>query len=52
MLFIEMWIDVESVIQNEVSQKKNNNYILVHVCGILKNDTAEPICRAGMKMQT
>ena len=30
MLFTEMWIDVASVIQSEVSQKKSNNYILVH----------------------
>ena len=34
-LFAEMWMDLESVIQNEVSQKEKNKYrILMHVCGI------------------
>ena len=33
--FVEMWMDLESVIQNEVSQKEKNKYhILMHVCGI------------------
>ena len=33
--FVEMWMDLESVIQSEVSQKEKNNYcILTHVCGI------------------
>ena len=31
--FVEMWMDLESVIQNEVSQKKNK-YVLTHVFGI------------------
>ena len=32
--FVEMWMDIESVIQSEVSQKENNKYrILMHVCG-------------------
>ena len=49
--FIEMWMDLESVIQSEVSQKEKNKYrILTHICGILKNDTDEPICRAGIEM--
>ena len=26
-LLVEMWMDLESVIQNEVSQKKNSKYI-------------------------
>ena len=32
-LLVEMWMDLESVIQNEVSQKKNK-YVLTHVFGI------------------
>ena len=33
--FAEMWIDLESVIQNEVSQKEKNKYrMLIRVCGV------------------
>ena len=33
-LFVEMWMDLETVIQSEVSQKEKNKYrILTHVCG-------------------
>ena len=33
--FVEMWMDLETVIQSEVSQKEKNKYrILTHVCGI------------------
>ena len=32
--FVEMWMDLETVIQSEVSQKeKNKHRILTHVCG-------------------
>ena len=32
--FIETWMDLETVIQSEVSQKEKNKYrILMHVCG-------------------
>ena len=32
--FLEMWMDLETVIQSEVSQKEKNRYhILTHVCG-------------------
>ena len=32
--FVEMWMDLETVIHSEVSQKGNNKYrILTHVCG-------------------
>ena len=49
---IEMWIDLESVIQSEVIQKEKNKYrILTHICGIQKNGTYEPIFRAGIEMQ-
>ena len=33
--FVETWMDLETVIQSEVSQKKKNKYrILTHRCGI------------------
>ena len=33
--FVEMWLDLKSVIQSEVSQKEKNKYrILTHICGI------------------
>ena len=32
--FVEMWMDLESVIQSEVSQKEKNTYrVLMHICG-------------------
>ena len=33
--FVQMWVDLESVIQSEVRQKEKNKYhILMHICGI------------------
>ena len=33
--FVETWMDLESVILSEVSQKEKNKYrILTHICGI------------------
>ena len=33
--FVEMWLDLETVIQREVSQKEKNKYhILTHIRGI------------------
>ena len=33
--FVEIWMDLETVTQSEVSQKKKNKYsILTHICGI------------------
>ena len=32
--FVETWMDLETVIQSEVSQKEKNKYrLLTHVCG-------------------
>ena len=32
--FVETWVDLETVIQREVSQIENNKYrILMHICG-------------------
>ena len=50
--FIETWMDLETVIQSEVSQKEKNKYcILTHVCGTKKNGTDEPVCRAEVETQ-
>ena len=50
--FIETWMDLETVIQSEVSQKEKNQYhILTHICGTQKNGTDEPVCRAEIETQ-
>ena len=47
------WMNLEPVIQSEVSQKEKNKYhILTHIYEIYKNGTDEPICRAGIETQT
>ena len=47
------WMNLEPVIQSEVSQKERNKYSrLIHIYGIKKNDTDEPIYREGMETQT
>ena len=36
----------------EVSQKEKNKYrILTHICGIQKNGTGEPVCKAEIETQ-
>ena len=50
--FVETWMDLETVIQSEVSQKEKNKYrILTHLCGTEKNGTDEPVCRAEVETQ-
>ena len=50
--FVEMWMDLEFVAQNEVSQKEKNKYhILMRLCGIWKDGTDECVCRAGAETQ-
>ena len=45
-------MNLESVIQSQVSQKEKNKYsILTHVYGIKKNGTDGPIRRVGIDMQ-
>ena len=47
-----MWMDLETVIQSEVSQKEKNKYrISTHICGIQKNGTDEPVCKAEIEIQ-
>ena len=44
-------MDLESVIQSEVSEKeKNKCCMLIHIYGILKSSTDEPSGKAGIKM--
>ena len=46
-------MDLETVIESEVSQKEKNKYhILTHICGIYKNGADEPICKAEIETQT
>ena len=40
---LEMWMNLEPVMQSEVSQKEKDK--LAHVYGIWKNGTDEPLCR-------
>ena len=50
--FVETWMDLETAIQSEVSQKEQNKYrILTHICGTQKNGTDEPVCRAEIETQ-
>ena len=43
------WINLQPVIQSEISQKeKNKSHILTHKYGIQKNGTDEPTCGEGM----
>ena len=53
-LFVVRWMDLESVIQNEVSQKEKNKFRMpTHTYGIFfLNGSDEPRGRTGIKMQT
>ena len=47
------WMNLESIIQSEESQKEKDKYhILKHMYGIQKNGTEEFIYRAAMENQT
>ena len=47
------WMNLESIIQSEVSQKEKNKYhVLMHICRIYKVSIDEFICRAAMEKQT
>ena len=50
---LKRWMNLESIIQSEVSQKEKDNYhILMHIYGIYKNGTEEFICRTALEKQT
>ena len=47
------WMNLEPIIQSEVSQKEKDKYrILTYIHGIYKNGTEEFIYRATMEKQT
>ena len=46
-------MNLEPIMQSEVSQKEKNKYhILIHIYGIQKDGTDKSMCRAAMEMQT
>ena len=57
-LFVVRWMELESVIQSEVSQKEKNKYSMlthVHIYGIegkKKKGHEEPSGKTGIKTQT
>ena len=47
------WMNLEPIIQSEVSQKEKDKYcIFTHAYGIERDGTDEPICRAAMETET
>ena len=48
--FAETWMDLETVMQTEVSQKeKNKQYALPYICRIQKNGTDKSTCKAEIE---
>ena len=45
------WMNLETIIQSEVSQKEEDKYILTHIHGIQKNGTEEFTYRTAMEKQ-
>ena len=51
--FVETWMDLETGIQSEVSQKGKKKYHIISlICGIQEYDTDELICKAEIETQT
>ena len=52
MPFAETWMDLETAIQSEISQKeKTRRRRIWLICGIQENGTDELICRAEIETQ-
>ena len=54
--FVVRWVDLESVIQSKVSQKRKNKYHIIsytniYVWNLDKKGTDEPICKGGIETQ-
>ena len=50
--FVVIWMNLEPVIQSEVSQKEESKDVLMHIyMEYRKNGTDESICRERVKMQ-
>ena len=53
MPFAATWMDLEIIILNEVSETEKDSYPMISlICGILKNDIDELICKAEIDSQT
>ena len=51
--FGEVWMDLESVIQSEVSQKeKSSQHTLTHICGFEQNGLYDLIYKSEIDTQT
>ena len=53
-LFVVRWMDLESVIWSEVSQKEKNKYRMlkhIYIWKLKKNGSHEPRGRTGIKTQ-
>ena len=47
------WMNLEPIIQSEVSQKEKDKYhIMMHIHGVQKDGTDEFNCKAAMEKQT
>ena len=46
------WMNLEPVIQSEVSQRKTNYCLLIDIYGIHKDGTDERVCRVAVETQT
>ena len=46
------WMNLEPIIQSEISQKEDTYHILMHIYGIQTEGLDEFICRAAMEKQT
>ena len=52
-LVLMRWMNLEPTTQSEVSQKEKDKYrILMHIHGIQKDGTDEPMYRKATEMQT
>ena len=45
-------MDLETIVQSEVSQKEKSIYILLHIFGIKKNGIHDTICKVDIETQT
>ena len=46
------WMELKPIIQSEVSQKENHQYnILMHIYGIKKDVSDDPICETAKETQ-
>ena len=46
------WMELEPIIQSEVSQKEKHQYsILMHIYGIWKDGNDDPICETAKETQ-